>query len=132
MTTLSSLLSVEDDLENNFDKWMYILQQLPYLQIQPRELHHPVFQKLFEAPEIANLTPDEKHKYEASLKYYRDLKNMVDTAFDDGKAEGKAEGKVEDKDERNMEIARQMKSEGEPMEKIIHYTGLSKEEIQNI
>ena len=59
MTTLSSLLSVEDDLENNFDKWMYILQQLPYLQIQPRELHHPVFQKLFEAPEIANLTPNE-------------------------------------------------------------------------
>ena len=124
MTTLSSLLSVEDDLENNFDKWMYILQQLPYLQIQPRELHHPVFQKLFEAPEIANLTPNEKHKYEASLKYYRDLKNMVDTAFEEGKALAKKE--------YHIGIARQMKMGDEPIENIFQFTGLAKEEIEKL
>lgn len=44
---------------------------------------------------------------------YRDLKNMVDTSFDEGKAE----------------IARQMKSEGEPVEKIVRFTGLTAEEI---
>jgi hypothetical protein len=49
------------------------------------------------AAEIAKFTPDEKNKYEESLKYYRDLKNVVDTSFDEGKAEGKAE--------RNIEIA---------------------------
>lgn len=48
MPSLSSLLSVEDDLQNNFDKWMYILQQLPNLQIQRRDLHNPAFQTLFE------------------------------------------------------------------------------------
>ncbi len=78
------------------------------------------FKKLFEAAEIAKFTPDEKNKYEESLKYYRDLKNVVDTSFDEGKTEGKAE------------IARQMKSDGEPVEKIIRYTGLSKEEIEKI
>ncbi|MDX1911600.1 MAG: PD-(D/E)XK nuclease family transposase [Saprospiraceae bacterium] len=107
----------EGDLQSNFDKWMYVLQQLPYLQNRPQALQDKVFQKLFEAAEIAKFTPDEKNKYEESLKYYRDLKNVVDTSFDEGKAEGKAE------------IARQMKSEGEPIEKIIRFTGLTAEEI---
>lgn len=110
----------ESDLETNFDKWMYVLQQLPYLQNRPPALQDRVFQKLFEAAEIAKFTPDEKNKYEESLKYYRDLKNVVDTSFDEGKAE------------RSVEIARQMKSEGEPVEKIIRFTGLSREEIENL
>jgi hypothetical protein len=38
--------------------------------------------------------------------------------------EGKAEGKIE--------IARQMKLEGEPIEKIIRFTGLSSEEIERL
>jgi len=102
-----------------------LLQQLPYLQNRPQALQDRVFLKLFEAAEIAKFTPDEKNKYEESLKYYRDLKNVVDTSFDEGKAEGKVEGK----EERNIEIARQMKSEGEPVEKIVRFTGLTAEEI---
>ena len=126
----------ESELENNFDKWMYVLQQLPYLQNRPQALQDRVFQKLFEAAEIAKFSPEEKVKYEESLKYYRDLKNVIDTSFDEGKAEGKAEGreegKAEGKEERNVEIARQMKLEGEALEKIIRYTGLSKEEIEKL
>ena len=63
-------------------------------------------------------------KYEESLKYYRDLKNVVDSSFDEGKAEGK--------EERNTEIARQMKSEGEPIEKIARFTGLTPGEIEKL
>ena len=48
------------------------------------------------------------------------LKNVVDTSFDEGKAEGK------------IEIARQMKSEKEPIEKIVRFTGLTREEIENL
>lgn len=83
--------------------------KLPYLQYRPQALQERVFQKLFEAAEIAKFTPDEKNKYEESLKYYRDLKNVVDNSFDEGK------------EERNIEIARQMKSEGEPLEKIVRF-----------
>ncbi len=50
------------------------------------------FKKLFETAEIAKFTPDERTKYEESLKYYRDLKNVVDTSFDEGREEGKIEG----------------------------------------
>ncbi len=53
-------------------------------------LQDRVFQKLFEAAEIAKFSADDKVKYEESLKYYRDLKNVVDTSFDEGKG-GKPE-----------------------------------------
>ena len=114
----------ENELESNFDKWMYVLQQLPHLQNRPQALHDRVFQKLFEAAEIAKFTPDERHKYEESLKSYRDLKNVVDTSFDEGKAEGKAEGKVE--------VARQMKAKGMDISLISELTGLTEEEIERM
>jgi len=121
---MPNFTKTEGELQTTFDKWMYVLQQLPHLQSRPQALQDRVFQKLFETAEIARFTPDEKNKYEESLQYYRDLKNVVDTSFDQGKEEGKAE--------RNIEIARQMKSEGEPIEKITRFTGLSKEEIERL
>ena len=38
-----------------------------------------------------------KEQYEESLKSYRDLKNVIDTSYDDGKKEGKIEGEIEEK-----------------------------------
>ncbi len=110
----------ESDLQSNFDKWMYVLQQLPYLQNRPQALQDRVFQKLFETAEIAKFTPDEKNKYEESLKYYRDLKNVVDTSFDEGKAE------------RNIEIARQMKEKGMDVNLISEITGLAVDMIEKM
>ena len=79
---------------------------------------------------------EERDKYEASLKTYRDLKNVLDTSFEDGKAEGKAEGLEEGEAigeaRRSTEIARLMKEQGEVMEKIILYTGLSREDIEGL
>lgn len=114
----------EAELETNFDRWMYVLQQLPSLENRPAALKDRIFQKVFETAEIAKFSTDDKVKYEESLKYYRDLKNVVDTSYEEGKAEGK--------EERNIEIARQMKSDGESIEKIIRYTGLSAQDIENI
>ena len=36
------------------------------------------------------------------------------------------------RDERSIEIARNMKADGEPVEKIVRYTGLTKENIENL
>jgi PD-(D/E)XK nuclease family transposase len=46
----------------------------------------------FDTAEIAKFSPDEKSQYEESLKIYRDLKNVIDTSFGEGKLEGKIEG----------------------------------------
>lgn len=110
----------EEDLKTHFDKWVYVLTHLSKLQDRPKKLQERVFAKLFEEAEIAKFTPEEREAYEDSLKYYRDIKNVVDTSREEGKEE-----------ERN-EIAKEMKNNGEPIEKIMKYTNLSKEEIENL
>lgn len=112
------------ELQTRFDKWMYVFRHLANLQNRPDILQERVFEKLFEIAEIAKFTPKEKEQYEESLKYYRDLKNVVDSS----KEEGKIEGKIE----RSIEVAKEMKSDGISIERISKYTGLSKEEIQDL
>jgi hypothetical protein len=48
----------------------------------------------------------------------------------EGREEGKSEGKIEGMQERNLEIARQMKADGEPVEKIRRYTGLRRRRLR--
>ena len=55
------------------------------------------FERLFETAEIAKFSPEEKEEYQESLKSYRDLKNVIDTSYEDGKIEGKIEGEIEAK-----------------------------------
>ncbi|MFZ4474510.1 MAG: Rpn family recombination-promoting nuclease/putative transposase [Saprospiraceae bacterium] len=121
---MPNFTKTEEELETTFDKWMYVLKHLPDLERRPLALQERVFEKLFSVAEIAKFTPEERKRYEQSLKQYRDLKNVIDTSYLEGKAEGKAEEK--------SEIARQMKADGEPVEKIRRYTGLTEEEIAGL
>ena len=110
----------EDELETHFDKWLYVIKNLPRLQERPRRIQERVFQRLFEAAEIARFDPAERAAYEESVKIYRDLKNVIDT--------GREEGGLE----RAKEIARRMRAAGEPLAKIAGYTGLMAEQIEEL
>ncbi|MGB1315388.1 MAG: Rpn family recombination-promoting nuclease/putative transposase [Chitinophagales bacterium] len=112
------------ELKTRFEKWLFVLKNLHKLERVPVELKETIFLKLFKTAEIAKFSREEYKSYEDSLKYYRDLKNSLDTA----KEEGKIEGKIE----RNIEIAKQMLKENETIEKIMKYTGLTKEEVNSI
>lgn len=87
-----------------------------------------IFEQLFEATEIAKFSPEERNAYEERLKFYRDLKNMIDTA----REEGREEGRNECSGDKDIEIAREMKMNGEPLKKIMQYTNLSKAEIEKL
>jgi predicted transposase/invertase (TIGR01784 family) len=110
----------EEELETQFDKWLYVFRYLSQLQDRPQKLQDKIFEKLFEAAEIAKFTPEERDAYEESLKYYRDIKNVVDTSMEEGVEKGL------------KTVAKKMKKEGEPIEKIIKYTGLTKKQIEEI
>lgn len=84
--------------------------------------------RFFEAAEIAKFSPEERHAYEDSLKYYRDMKNVVDTSRDEGIVEGIEKGVQK----RNLEIAKKMKEKGMPNSEISELTGLSEEEINSL
>ncbi len=85
----------EEELETTYDKWLYVLKNLPNLHKRPNKLQEKIFERLFETAEIAKFSPQEKEQYEESLKSYRDLKNVIDTSFGQGKIEGQLEAKTQ-------------------------------------
>ena len=71
------------------DKWLYALSHLPQLDEPAEGLHESVFGKLLEEAQLANFEPHERRAYEESLKGYRDLKNILDAAYQAGCEEGR-------------------------------------------
>jgi len=117
-----------DEIETLFDKWLYVLKHLPTLQKRPRKLQDKVFTKLFETAQIAKFNQAELEEYEESLKVYRDIHAVVETAFDEGKVEGKIEG------ERNktIEVVKNAILQGLDNEIISKLTNLTIEEIEDL
>lgn len=115
-----------EELETDFDRWLYVFRHLEKLKDRPAQLQSRVFKKLFKIAQIAGFTKEERKEYEDSLKHYRDIRNVVDTA----RAEGIEEGMEKGVEIRNIEIAKQMKKDNEPIDEIQKYTGLSKSRIE--
>ncbi len=115
-----------DELNTIYDKWLFALKNLYKLEERPKALRDKVFDRLFEEAEIAKLSPQELREYEASQFAYRDIKNSIDTAKREGKAEGIAEGI----NMANLATAQRMLSDGVDIELVMRYTGLTKEQIE--
>ena len=126
----------EDELKTRLDKWLYFIKNLEDFETIPVIFKDEVFTQAFEKAELARLGPAELDNYEGSLKIYRDLKGVIDTAFEEGRMEGKEEGRVEGKEEgrmvERMEVGRKMKQRGFSNEDISGMTGFSESEIENL
>lgn len=117
-----------DELETRFDKWLFVLRNLNRLDRIPDKFKEQIFEKLFETAEIARFTPDQVRYYEDSLKYYRDLKNSLDTAKDEGMQEG-----IEKGIEKGIEIvAINALKLGKSISEIMELTGLSRGQIEKL
>jgi len=79
-----------------------------------------IFRKLFAAAEIAKFTPEEAMAYEDSLKVYRDLKNSIDAAREEGH------------DAAMAKAALKMSNKGLSLEVISEITGLTIEQIETL
>jgi len=102
------------------------------------------FDRLFEEAEIAKFTPQEMREYEASKKAYRDIKNSIDTAKQEGLAEGieigmekgmkqgMEKGRAEGKHEANTETAQRLLAMGLSAEQVAKATQLPLEIIKNL
>jgi predicted transposase/invertase (TIGR01784 family) len=86
----------ENELVTRLDKWLFFISNLEDIQQIPAIFkEEKIFEAAFEKAELAKLSKVERQNYENSLKSYRDLKGVIDTAFDEGKIEGKMEEKYE-------------------------------------
>ncbi len=110
----------EDDLKTRLDKWLYFIKYLEDFQSIPTIFSDEVFTQAFEKAELAKYGQAELDSYENSLKIYRDLKGVIETAFDEGKLEGK------------LEVVKSAKQMGLSTAEIMKLTGLSESEIDKL
>lgn len=110
--TLPNFTKNLNELETMQDKWFYALRHLPDMESVPPIFQDSVFQQLFETAQIACFNLDERQAYESSLKYYRDLKNVMDTAKDEawnqGHVAGHKAGHEEGSQQATLDIARKL------------------------
>ena len=109
-----------EELKTNYDKWLFVLQNLSRLDCQPEYLKTAVFNRLFAEAEIAKFTRAELREYEDSLKAYRDIKNSLNSAEEKGERK------------KAIEIAKNLLEMGMPIDNIMKATGLSLEEIAKL
>jgi len=139
-----------DELDNHFEQWLFVLKHLPDLEYQPSSLQDNIFKQLFETAQITNLSQEDRQAYENSLKYYRDMVGVVETAHKEGIKKGLQQG-IEQGIQQGIEqgieqgiqqgieqgrrreklsIAQAMKAAGNSDELIMQVTGLSVEDLE--
>jgi predicted transposase/invertase (TIGR01784 family) len=114
----------ENELITHFDKWLYFLKNLESFNHIPVILNEPIFQKGFEIAEISHLNVEQYEQYKKSLVQYLEVKNVFDTAFEEGEKVGIEKG-IE-------KVAKALKEQNIAIEIIAESTGLSYEAIQRI
>ena len=89
-----------------------------------KALKERIFTKLFEEAEIAKFSQQELREYEDCLKAYRDIKNSIDTAKEEGREEGIAKEK--------LTTANRLLGMGLTQEQVAQGAGLSIEDIERL
>ncbi len=127
----------EDNLTSRLDKWLFFIKNLEDFQSIPSIFSDEIFAKAFEKAELAKFGQEEMDQYESSLKVYRDLYSVIDSAFIEGKTEGRMEG-IEEGRQEGLQVGRQegkrdmaklLKDNGAQVDLIILTTGFTREEI---
>ncbi len=122
----------EEELETDFDKWLYAFKNLSQLEGIPERLKGWMFERFFARAEIAQFDRNELRSYESSLKVYRDWKNVLDTAHDDGYKEGMEEGMEKGRMTERQTMARRLLARGFSPEEVAELSGLTTEEVERL
>jgi predicted transposase/invertase (TIGR01784 family) len=113
---MSKFKKQEFELANHLEWWLYFLRELVTFDDIPTEFQGDVIEGAFELAKLANMSYEDRHIYELSLKYYRDFINVLDTA----------------KKEEKEEIALKMIQRNTDIDFIVEVTGLSKKAVINL
>nr|VFK39095.1 MAG: conserved hypothetical protein (putative transposase or invertase) [Candidatus Kentron sp. SD] len=134
--------------KDTLDEWIYFLKNEEIKE----GFRAKGLKKAKEILDIMNLPEKERLAYEWHVEEIRyqlsmDRSRFMDGHFEgekkgiekgiekgrkEGREEGRQEGRQEGKEEERIAMARTMKQEGEPLEKIVKYTHLTPEEVGNL
>lgn len=77
-----------DECKNDFERWIYVLKNMETFNRMPWAAKNSVFRKLAEVAEVSNLSKEDRIKYDAALRHYRDTLNAMQGAEDKGLKKG--------------------------------------------
>ena len=117
-----------DECRDDFERWIYVLKNMEILDRMPWAAKDSVFRKLAEIGEVSNMTKDERLKYDAALRHYRDTLNVMRSAEDKGRQQGLTEGRQQ----ANIQTAKNLLAMGLSVDQIAKATGLNYEEIMKL
>ena len=117
---LPSFKKEEEECDNDFERWIYVLKNMETLNRLPFKAQKSVFKKLEQIVDIASMSKADRIKYDESIKKYRDTLAVMSGQWLEGEAEGIAK------------VAKNMKAMGMPYEQIAAVTGLSEETIKSL
>ncbi len=118
----------EEDCETDFKRWIYVLKNMETLERMPFKARKAVFEKLEEIADVSALSPEERHRYEQSLKVYTDYEATMEAKLLEGREEGREEG-IE---LGVLKTAKKMKLQGYYVDAIHSVTQLPVEEIEKL
>jgi predicted transposase/invertase (TIGR01784 family) len=112
------------ECETLFDKMIYVLKNMDALQRHPELFNGPVFTWLAQISDEASLSKEERIKYDAALKAYRDTYAVMEGQYEEGMKKGM--------EKTNRYNAIKMKELGLTTDVISQVTGLSVEDIKRL
>jgi predicted transposase/invertase (TIGR01784 family) len=110
--------------KNTLDEWIYFFKTEEIKD----EFNAKGIKQAKKELTVLNLSDSERKEYERFIEQERYEESLIVSNYKVGEIKGKMEGKME----QQLEIATQMFHDGEPIDKIMKYTGISKEAIQKL
>ena len=133
---LPRFLKRKEDCENFFDYWIYNLINMNKMDEISFKDKQEIFSRLEKVASQANLSAEERARYEEEWKRYNDYFNTLESAHKLGHMEGQEEGfekgRVEGEATEKLRTATRLKQLGVDPMVIAQATGLSIEEIEKL
>lgn len=133
-----------EECADNFERWIYVLKHMEALNRLPWTAKDPIFERLAQISEISALTRDERIKYDAAIRYYRDNAHALEDAEEVGERkgwkrghaagvqQGMQQGMQQGLQQGFIETAKKLKAMGMSAKDIHIVTGLSPEDIEKL
>ena len=133
---LPRFLKRKEDCENFFDYWIYNLINMNKMDEISFKDKQEIFSRLEKVASQANLSAEERARYEEEWKRYNDYFNTLESAHKLGHMEGQEEGfekgRAEGEATEKLRTATRLKQLGVDPMVIAQATGLSIEEIEKL
>ncbi len=133
---LINFVKVEADLENDLDRWLYVLKNMSSMDKLPIYLRKPIFEKLFQVAEYSKLSKEEREMYDVSLRNKWDEYSIRETALLDlekARRQGLEQGLEQGAEAKSYEVVEKLLAAGKfTIAEIANFATVSEDFVKKV